>query len=226
MTEGRAGEAGADAGRPIVEGVVVSPFRANAYLLGCPWAREAAWIDPGDEADRLLEILRRSDLRLTSILLTHGHIDHVAAAGALREATGATIAIHAADLDLYRRAREQGILFGCEVDPPPEPDRLLADGDEVRAGELCGRVLHTPGHSPGSVSFEFPGANLVFTGDTIMCEGVGRTDLWDGSWPALVASIRTRIFSLPEERILLSGHGPRTTVGWEKSHNPFVRPEP
>jgi len=223
---GRAEETSPGEDRFIVETALVSPFYTNAYLVGCPRTREAAWIDPGDDAERLAKIVRRREFRLTSILLTHGHLDHISAAGALREATGASIAIHAADLDLYRRVREQGALFGCRADDLPEPDRLLADGDEVRIGGLRGRVIHTPGHSPGSVSFDFPDANIAFTGDTILCEGVGRTDLWGGSWTSLVDSIRTRIFSLPDERVILSGHGQQSSVGWEKMRNPFVKPEP
>jgi len=147
-------------------------------------------------------------------------VDHTGANVEIKDRYGAPIAIHQEDLPLLEEniQLEFGLMLGAK--PTPRPDRLLADGDEIRIGQACLRVIHTPGHSPGSVCFYTPG--ILFSGDTLFCGGVGRTDLPGGSWKDLIRSLRTRVLTYPEETVVLPGHGPRTTIGEEKENNPFL----
>lgn len=205
----------------IIEALPVGPFQCNAYVLSDPGSREATVIDPGDEAPRILEILKRQGLRLKNILLTHGHIDHAGGAKDLRDATGAQLMIHKEDLFLYQKIHLQASLFGLPAPPVSDIDRLLEDGIEVGEGALRCRVIHTPGHTPGSVSLYFDGK--IFTGDALFMDGIGRTDLWGGSYELLMASIRERLLSLDDATEVYPGHGPATTIGRERRENPFLQ---
>jgi len=199
----------------------VRPIYANCYLVGDPETRQGVVIDPGGEAARILDEAARLGLTLTRILLTHGHLDHTSATAEVRDATGAPVCIHPADADLLRRPDlAMAALMGLQDPAPVEPDQLLEDGSNVEVGSTAFRVLHTPGHTPGSICLALE--DEVFTGDTIFAGGVGRTDL-GGSMSDLVATLRDRIATLPDDTVLLPGHEGQTTVWAEKAGNPFLQ---
>ncbi len=200
--------------------VIVGPLETNCYLYFCPESRECAVIDPGAEADQIFPLITHLGLKPVIILNTHGHVDHTGANIEIKDRYGVPIAVHQDDLPLLEESiqLEFGLMLGAK--PTPRPDRLLVDGDEVRVGRTSLKVIHTPGHSPGSVCFYTPG--VLFSGDTLFYGGVGRTDLPGGSWKDLIRSLRTRILTYPEETVVLPGHGPRTTIGEEKENNPFL----
>lgn len=200
--------------------VIVGPLETNCYIYFCPETRECAVIDPGAEADQIFPLITHLNLRPVIILNTHGHVDHTGANVEIKDRYQAPIAMHQDDLPLLEESiqLEFGLMLGAK--PTPRPDRLLSDGDEVRVGQTSLKVIHTPGHSPGSVCFYTPG--IIFSGDTLFCGGVGRTDLPGGSWKDLIRSLRTRVLTCPEETVVLPGHGPRTTIGEEKENNPFL----
>jgi glyoxylase-like metal-dependent hydrolase (beta-lactamase superfamily II) len=205
----------------IIEALLVGMIQANCYILGDEKTRKAVVIDPGGDAPVILQALQARDLTPVAILATHGHFDHVEGLAHLTQATGAPIYLHEADLPLVRGMVDQGRLFGVRVEPAPEPTRFLEGGDEVTVGELTLTVLHTPGHSPGSVSFRIE--NAVFVGDLLFAGSIGRTDLQGGDYNTLIRSVRDKIFTLPEDTLVYPGHGPTTTVGTEKRMNPFFR---
>jgi len=206
----------------IVESFPVGPLGCNCTVIGDPETKEAIVVDPGDDADRVAAVLRRHGLAAKAIVHTHTHIDHVGATADVQKDTGAPVLLHEADLFLYEMLAVQAGMLGMPVPRTTTVDRFLADGDVVRAGKIELGVVHTPGHTPGSVTFVASAQGLVFAGDTLFAGSVGRTDLWGGDGGALVKSIRGRIFSLPEETRVICGHGPDTTVGVEKRTNPFV----
>lgn len=200
--------------------VVVGALETNCYLVYCPLSREAVIIDPGAEPEKLFPVIYELGLHPRAILNTHGHIDHVGANRDFKEKFALPIFLHPADKMLLQ-AQEQyelGLLLGAKESPAP--DEELTDGSVIQVGEEKLVVIHTPGHSPGSVSFL--GEKLLFSGDTLFSGGVGRTDLPGGSWRDLEKSIRERILVLPEDTVVLPGHGPGTTVAEEKSSNPFL----
>ncbi|MDH5492634.1 MAG: MBL fold metallo-hydrolase [Myxococcales bacterium] len=209
----------------ILEHFPVGPLGCNCVILGDEETGEAIVVDPGGETDRILARLEALGLRCQAILHTHTHFDHVAGTGALQEATGASTMLHEADLFLYEGLQMQVDTFGLpfQVDQPAEVDRFLLDGEGVRAGGIEAGVLHTPGHSPGSLCFVLHDDRpIVLAGDTLFCGSVGRTDLWGGSMPAMLSSIEDKLLTLPEETLVISGHGPTTTIGREKSTNPYL----
>jgi len=205
------------------------PIQANCILLGDPEAGVLAIIDPGEEAERILERVAASGLRPVLILHTHGHLDHAAATAELSRRLGpeVPVGLHPAELDLYRNLPMQGRAFGLEVDPPPEPNLALAHGQLLAVGSLQLEVRHTPGHSPGGVCFVLDGVApaIAIVGDVLFAGSIGRTDLWGGSYPVLERSIREQLYSLPDDTRVVCGHGPETTIGREKRTNPFVRGE-
>jgi hydroxyacylglutathione hydrolase len=197
--------------------MTVGPFQENCYLLAQDG--ELAVFDPGDEADRLIEAIEKTGAKPRYIFLTHAHLDHVGAAKVLQERYDIPLCVPADELELLENLPLQCQMFGMPPLPQPRVDRLLT-GDEVLPlgdGELT--ILKTPGHSPGGFSYRI--GEHVFVGDTIFQGGVGRTDLWGGSWSILQASIEEQLFSLPEATMLYPGHGPTTTVGQERQSNPF-----
>jgi glyoxylase-like metal-dependent hydrolase (beta-lactamase superfamily II) len=197
------------------------PFAENCYLVADAGTREAVLVDPGEEAELFLSRLTADGLRLTAIWLTHAHIDHVAGVSAVKAAWDVPILLHPADRPLYDHAPEQAALFGLHMDTLPPVDDELADGQSVSVGPFAFEVRHTPGHSPGSVSFI--GHGLALSGDVLFAGSVGRTDLPGGDTDTLMTSIKTRLYTLPDDTAVLSGHGPETTIGAEKRSNPFVR---
>ncbi|MCR4438921.1 MAG: MBL fold metallo-hydrolase [bacterium] len=204
----------------IVETFVVSLFATNCYLVGCPETKKAALIDPGDEAALLLAAAERLGLTLEVILLTHGHIDHVGAVAEVLERTSCKVCAHRDEVEVLRTLGLQARLFGLSLPDDVKVDVWLSEGDEVRLGSLAFRVLHTPGHTPGSICFYHDG--VVFSGDTLFRESVGRTDLPGGSHRSLLASIRSKLLALPDEVQVYPGHGEPTTIGDERRLNPFL----
>lgn len=203
-----------------VHAFTVGPLESNSYLVVDEAAREAALLDPGMESEPVADVLARERLTVTSIINTHGHFDHVFGNAYFKAKTGAPLLMHRADLDLVKRLEEQSLYFGFRATPSPSPDRFLEEGDEVRVGGIRLRVLHTPGHSPGGICLVTDGA--AFVGDTLFAGSVGRTDLPGGSAEELLTSIREKLLALPDETVLYPGHGPATTIGHERRHNPFL----
>lgn len=208
--------------RMILEIAPVGPIQTNAYVVGCPTTHQGAIIDPGDEARRLVLLAESHELTVAKILITHGHVDHVGAVGDVKQKTEAEVWMNDADLPLYERCVQQALMFGISASDPPPLDGQLHDGDVVELGELRARVIATPGHSEGGVSFYFEEQGAVFVGDTLFNGSIGRTDLPGGSMDVLMRNIHTRLLTLPDETRVYCGHGPATTVGVEKRSNPFV----
>jgi hydroxyacylglutathione hydrolase len=208
---------------PILETFPVGPLQCNCTILADPASREAVVIDPGDEPERILRALQEAKLSPVALLHTHAHLDHITGSRALREATGAPIRIHEADRPLYDALPEQAAYFGLRADAPLPPDGGLEEASTIRFGPHTLRVLHTPGHTPGSTCFLLEGdAPRLFSGDTLFRRSVGRTDLWGGDTGTILASIRGKLFSLPGDVPVVCGHGPDTSIDEEKRLNPFA----
>lgn len=195
-------------------------FVENCYLVADPATREAVIVDPGEEPQMFLAELDTRAWTLTGIWLTHAHIDHVLGVPAVHRAAAVPIWLHPLDLPLYDNMLEQAQWMGLRAEPLPPPDRTLAHGDRLRVGRIEFEVRHTPGHSPGSVSFVADG--VVIGGDVLFAGSIGRTDLPGGDMPTLLASIQQQFLTLPDSTQVLSGHGPATTVGVERLTNPFL----
>jgi glyoxylase-like metal-dependent hydrolase (beta-lactamase superfamily II) len=199
-------------------------FAENCWLVADPETREAVVVDPGEEAELFLARMRTEGWRATGIWLTHAHVDHVAGVARVKAATGAPVHLHPADRRLYDAAPLQASAFGLSVEEPPPPDAELLDGQTLRVGRFGFEVWHLPGHAPGHVGFVGHGAALV--GDVLFAGSIGRTDLPGGDTATLLASIRNRLYRLPDDTRVLPGHGPETTIGTEKRTNPFVQLQP
>jgi len=203
------------------------PFQANCVLIGDESANVLAVVDPGDEGELIVDRVRRSGLEPTMILHTHGHLDHASATGEVRDALGEAVPVglHPDEIEVYRRVPEQGRAYGVPTTPPPEPDLWLNHGDRLRLGAIELEVRHTPGHSPGGVSFVVHGGPepLVIVGDALFAGSIGRTDLPGGSFDVLQRSILEQLYTLQADTRVVCGHGPDTTIGREKNSNPFVR---
>jgi glyoxylase-like metal-dependent hydrolase (beta-lactamase superfamily II) len=204
----------------IIKALVVGPIMANCYIAGCKDTGEAVVIDPGADADKILMELARLKLTVKYILNTHGHFDHVGANKRMKTATGADILIHALDAPMLSRLSASAAAWGMSAEDSPAPDRTLADGDRVVFGKITLTVIHTPGHTPGGVSFSTDG--YVFVGDTLFAGSIGRTDFPGGDYDTLIASIHNKLFRLDDTVTVFTGHGPETSIGQEKRHNPFV----
>ena len=201
----------------------VGPLQCNCCIIGDPVSKRAIVVDPGGDAQKILAELAADELTLVSIIHTHAHLDHILAAGELKAATGAPIQLHKDDKMLWDMVEQQCQAFGVPVpdEPLPDPDFWLQD-DEALA--CCGGVtLHTPGHTPGSMSFWFEEHNLLVAGDTLFKQSIGRTDLPGGSYEQIEKSIKQRLYTLDDDAVVITGHGPATTIGDEKRSNPFVR---
>ncbi len=200
----------------------LGPFASNCYIVGAEATKEGMIIDPGAEADTILENVRQLGLDIKLIVATHTHIDHIAALKAVKQATDAPFAIHEAEGGrvMQGMARMMGILMTRSLSPPPKPDRLLTDGESIEIGDLSFAVIHTPGHSPGGISLY--GHGVVFSGDTLFNLGIGRYDMPGCSYTKLMDSLE-KLMSLPDETVVLPGHGPQTTIATERKYNPFLR---
>ena len=205
--------------------LVVGPVECNCTVVACPATREALVVDPGGDAGRILALLAKMGARAVGIVHTHGHFDHILGTRDVAAATGAPVSIHGGDLDLYRGLVREARDFDLVAEEPPEPDQILAGGESLSFGQLQARVLHTPGHTPGSVGLFIEttgGAPLLLAGDTLFAGGIGRTDFPGGSWEQILRSIRDTLFALPDETVVVPGHGPETTIGEEREGNPYV----
>jgi len=189
------------------EKIVVGALETNCYLAFCEKSRECAVIDPGADPEKIIRIIDDKDLKPVVLLNTHGHIDHIGGNKAIKEKFGVPLYIHKDYEKMLKSVLQSGLALLLGSKASPAPDKLLNEGDIIDIGESKLEVIHTPGHSPGSVSFG----------------GVGRTDLPGGSWDKLVNSIRKKILTLPDETLVLPGHGPATTVGQEKESNPYIK---
>lgn len=196
----------------------VGPLEGNCLIVADEVTKECMIIDPGDEPDRIMEIVRDNNLRATYIVCTHGHFDHVGCVGDIKDLTKAKIILHEEELEIYNMARDMASFWGFDIDPLPEPDILVKEGDIIQLGSLSFQVLHTPGHSPGGICLYTEG--VVITGDTLFAGSVGRTDFHGGDTYRLRDSFR-RLMSLPGNTKVLTGHGPATTIDKEKRTNMF-----
>lgn len=207
----------------IVEHFPVGPLQCNCVILGDESSKSAIIVDPGDEGERIFAALERHGLKVRAVVATHAHIDHVGALAKLKQLTGAPAMIHEADVPLYEHLAEQAEWLGVATPTVTTLDRYLHDGDRLELGACAMDVVHTPGHSPGSLSFVVHDRSpLVLAGDTLFAGSIGRTDLWGGSFPQIIDSIRSKLLTLPDELIVVPGHGPRTTIGNERENNPFL----
>jgi hydroxyacylglutathione hydrolase len=218
----------------IHEVIPVGLLQCNCSILGDTATGEAIVVDPGDDVDRIVEVLQRHKLKARAIVSTHTHIDHVGGLAALHRATGAPVLIHEADLELYRGLDVQARWLRVPKPETANIDSFVKEGDTLRWGNYAARVLHTPGHTPGSISLvveeQVPangksdwGAPSLLAGDTLFQSSIGRTDLWGGSLPDILRSIRKKLLVLPEATVVYPGHGATTTIGEERESNPFLR---
>ena len=234
----------------------VGILQCNCHIVGDPETREAIVIDPGDEVDRTLALIVKHRLTVKAIVSTHAHIDHVGGLKRLHDVTSAPVLMNEADIPMYQQMFLQAQFLGIAPPPIGTIDDLLREGTSISWGNFEMRVLHTPGHSPGSVSLYLPlpanaqptghiaaaddnpnsettvrsraneisdAAPLLFAGDTLFAGSIGRTDLWGGSYPEIIRSIRLKLLPLPENTIVFPGHGPATTLAAERASNPFLQ---
>jgi hydroxyacylglutathione hydrolase len=222
----------------ILEHRAEAPFFKNGFVIGCEETREGIVVDPGDEVDRLLEMVDRHGLTVTMILLTHAHLDHVTGVGRARQVLGVPVWLHADDNFLYEQVVQQGLMFGLRVEPQPPVDHFYEGEGPLRFGRYTVRVRHTPGHCPGGVCLavsrlrgdaasadqagESEEKATLIVGDTLFAGSIGRTDLPGGDLPTLLRSIREVLFSYPDDTVVWPGHGEQTTIGRERRSNPFL----
>jgi len=210
----------------IIETRAAGPFVENGFVVACERTREGAIIDPGDSVQELLAFAAAERLALRYILLTHAHLDHVTGVAAAKRALGAPIYLHRDDLFLYERVVQQGASFGVRVEPQPPIDGYYTLGQVISVGDLEVRPHHTPGHCPGGVCLAVAQrgqpAKELFVGDTLFAGSIGRTDLPGGDYQTLIASIRNVLFTFGDDAVVHSGHGPDTTIGRERTTNPFL----
>jgi hydroxyacylglutathione hydrolase len=211
--------------------IPVGMLQCNCSIIADPKTHEALVIDPGDEIGRILELLGRHQLTVKAIVSTHAHIDHVGGLSKLHQYTGAPVMMHRDDVPLYQGMDIQAAFLGVAPPEVGEIDQFLKDGDVLQWGSLALQVMHTPGHSPGSVSLYLPpdvgkvttpAAPQLFAGDTLFAGSIGRTDLWGGSMDQILDSLKSKLMQLPDETVVHPGHGARTTIGEERQSNPFL----
>ena len=204
----------------VIERLELAPFGSNCYIISAESGKEGIIIDPGAQGASILEKVEALGLTIKYIVLTHAHFDHIGALKEVKEATGAEVAVHTGDARILQSRSPMGFMVRMSLQTLPPPDRLLKGGDKITTGDLSLLVLHTPGHSPGSICLL--GEGVVFTGDTLFNFGIGRTDM-GGSFDDIMNSIYTKLMVLPDSTIVYPGHGPETTIGAEKKWNPFLR---
>ncbi|MCK4503797.1 MAG: MBL fold metallo-hydrolase [Desulfuromonadales bacterium] len=197
------------------------PLEVNCYIVGCEKTHQAAVIDPGGDVDSIMQLVQKHGLTVEVIINTHGHFDHVGGNRQLQDATGAQLLIHKDDIPLLAQAETHASVYGLQTESSPAPTGELVEGTDVRVGELSLQVFHTPGHSPGGVCLYVDG-NLI-VGDTLFAGSIGRTDLPGGDYQLLIANIKEKLLPLPEDTKVHPGHGPMSTIGAEKLHNPFLQ---
>jgi len=200
----------------------VGPLHCNCSIIGDEATREAMVIDPGDDIEDVLTLLRKHNLQVKQIVITHAHIDHVGGSMKLRAATGAPILLNQNDYALLKMLDVQAAWIGMEDPGRVEIDHSIGQGDTVRAGLLTANVIHTPGHTEGSVCLYFPAEKKLIAGDTLFSGSIGRTDLPGGSMQKIINSLHEKVLALPDETLVVPGHGPLTTIGKERASNPFL----
>ncbi|MAD66383.1 MAG: MBL fold metallo-hydrolase [Porticoccaceae bacterium] len=205
----------------IIRTFPVGPLQCNCSIIGDRLSSKALVVDPGGDADQILGLLNELNLTVVGIIHTHAHLDHILASGVIKEATGAPIYLHEGDKFLWDMVGQQCVMFGVPPVTLPEPDHFMEDDQALNC---CGGVaIHTPGHTPGSISFWFEEYKTLIAGDTLFQGSIGRTDLPGGNFDQIITSIKERIYTLDDDAIVVTGHGPNTAIGSEKTGNSFVR---
>jgi glyoxylase-like metal-dependent hydrolase (beta-lactamase superfamily II) len=218
----------------------VGMLQCNCHIMGDPQTREAIVIDPGDDAARILAGIERHQLKVVAIVVTHTHIDHVVGLRRVHQATGAPVYVHEDDLELYRNLDAQATWLGWKTPDPIQIDQFVREGDVIRWGGYQAQILHTPGHTPGSICIYMPsetsgpaldaratksaegGAGRLFAGDTLFAGSIGRTDLWGGSFAEIIRSLKGKLLELPDDTVVFPGHAESTSIGRERATNPFL----
>ena len=201
----------------------VGPLQCNCSIVGDEQTREAMVIDPGDQVEDILRILREAKLQLKQIVITHAHIDHVGGAMKLKAATGASILMNQSDYALVKMLDMQAAWVGMQPPGDVKIDEGIGDGRVLQIGGIAGNVIHTPGHTEGSICLHFPQQKKLIAGDTLFAGSIGRTDLPGGSMEKILRSLHTRVLALPDDTQVTPGHGPQTTIGEERETNPFLQ---
>ncbi|MFC1564770.1 MBL fold metallo-hydrolase [candidate division KSB1 bacterium] len=205
----------------IIKTIVVSPFATNCHIAASESTKSGIVIDPGDDAGYILRTIEESGLSIKKIINTHAHVDHLCGAKELKDSLKAEFMIHKGDIELLKMLPMQVQLYGMKSEGVPEVEKFLEDGDIIEVDDISFKVIHTPGHSPGGICLSCEG--VVFTGDTLFADSIGRTDLPGGSYQQLIGSIKERLLPLEENTVVYPGHGPTTTIGHEKRFNMFLR---
>ena len=201
----------------------VGPLQCNCSIFGDETSREALVVDPGDQIEDLLAILAQHGLTVKAIVITHAHIDHIGGAAKLKAATGAPVYMNSNDQELYDHLATQADWLGMPAPDQTEVDSPAREGDSLVLADTRFHVLHTPGHTQGSISLWIPSENKLVAGDTLFRDSIGRTDLPGGNTRQILSSIRTKLLTLPETAVVIPGHGPNTSIGREKERNPFLQ---
>jgi len=201
----------------------VGPLQCNCSIIGDEATHEGIVIDPGDDIADVLALIQKHNLQIKQIVITHAHIDHVGGAMKLRAATGAPILLNQNDYTLLKMLDIQAAWIGMPAPGKVEIDHSLAEQDKIQAGPLVANVLQTPGHTEGSICLYFPAEKKLIAGDTLFAGSIGRTDLPGGSFDKIISSLHEKVLALPDETVVVPGHGPLTTIGEERENNPFLR---
>lgn len=207
----------------IHEILAVGPLQCNCSIMGDETTREGMVIDPGDDIAEILSLIRKHNLQIKQIVITHAHIDHVGGAMKLRAATGAPILLNHNDYTLLKMLDLQAAWIGMAAPGKVEIEHSVGESDTIKAGSLLANVIHTPGHTEGSICLHFPAENKLLAGDTLFAGSIGRTDLPGGSFDKIINSLHEKVLALPDETLVVPGHGPITTIGEERESNPFLR---
>ena len=202
----------------ILQKLVVGELATNCYIIGSETTKDGLIIDPADEAGVILKAIGELKLKIKYIVLTHGHPDHFGALADLKKATGAQVLVHREDAEILELPPM--VFFGATFPQPPPADRQLEDRDTIELGDLKLKVIHTPGHTPGGICLLAD--SILFSGDTLFNNGIGRYDLPGGNYEKLMDSLHRRVLTLPEKTVVYPGHGPETTIGEEKRSNPYL----